>query len=193
MAHVQIAGVVATLPDPSPPVRTRTLARAERRERAAAAYDAPGEDGHLGRRDWANDHRRPRARPTRRPARRRRRRGRPPAKNDRRAGRRREQVSLLPRGLDPDRSVRHIHVLVPRIAAQDAPAWARHCSPARRRRPRSRVRSQSFPNPASLTLRMSRSSAAVTSSEVRRPSRMLMSKSCVPSGASSMSRARRGR
>ena len=132
MALDQIACVIATLPHLSPPVRIRTLARAERCERAAAAYDARGEDGHLGRRDWADDHRRPRARPASRPARRRRRRGRPPAKNDRRAGRRREQVSVLPRGLDPDRSVRHIHVLVPRIAAQDAPAWARRCSRARR-------------------------------------------------------------
>jgi hypothetical protein len=37
--------VVATLPHLSPPVRIRTLARAERCERAAAAYDAGAKMG----------------------------------------------------------------------------------------------------------------------------------------------------
>jgi hypothetical protein len=101
--------------------RRKHLGRRRARERAAA-YASRGEDGHLGRRDRTDDHRRPRTRSTGRPAHRRRRRGRPPAKNDRHAGRRWEQVSVLPRGLDPDRSVRHIHVLVPRIAGRDAPA-----------------------------------------------------------------------
>ena len=41
--------------------------------------------------------------------------GRPPKTIDLR-GRRREQLSLLPRGLGPEGSVRDIHVLVPRIA-----------------------------------------------------------------------------
>ena len=91
---------------------------ARRCERTGTASDARGEGVRLGERDRADDHRRPPAGPAGGSTHRRRRRGRPPAQNDRREGRRREQVSLLPRGMVPDRSVRHIYVLVPRIAGR---------------------------------------------------------------------------
>lgn len=43
--------------------------------------------------------------------------GRPP-KDDRRARRRRKHVPVLPRGLGPDRSIRGMRVLVPRLAGE---------------------------------------------------------------------------
>ncbi len=103
----------------SPPERMHIPALdAARFSAPGAASDARGEGARLGASDPADDHRGARSGPLGG------RRievdaveGRPP-KDDRRARRRRKHVPVLPRGLGPDRSVRGIRVLVPRLAGR---------------------------------------------------------------------------
>jgi hypothetical protein len=98
-----------------------------------------------------NGHCGARGRPAGGPAPRGRRRGRPPAEDDRRAGRRREHVPVRPRRVDSSRPVRRLQLPVPRLASYcgspisrvalgcsaSSPAHLRHSTswPRSRRRP----------------------------------------------------------